>query len=319
VTIFAMIIASIFLSLVVGQTCPAGTNILTNPSFESPPLQPATSVPEPLVGGIPGWTGALVASNCPAGAKLELFSSFPDGIASDGSQFMELDSDCNTAMITNPQTVPGQIYVLSYDYSPRPSLAADSNVMNVYYNGNQIKTVTASGIGLTNTNWTTYTQLVTGAGLDELKFEGSGVSDGLGVFLDNVMLCPLVCAPAPPCQVLTKDPVNGCVYTPDLEGLPCSSTCGFVCRAGNCVFELDFNDNVFCGKHDKVKICHKQGGHKSTYKLQEIKQKDLPKHRAHGDLDPIIYYKADASGCGIASDVCLGCTDTPPKGCARLC
>jgi len=75
----------------------------------------------------------------------------------------------------------------------------------------------------------------------------------------------------------------------------------------------------FCGKHDKVKICHKQGGHKSTYKLQEIKQKDLPKHRAHGDLDPIIYYKADASGCGIASDVCLGCTDTPPKGCARLC
>jgi hypothetical protein len=236
-TIFAIIIASIFISLVVGQTCPGGgTNILTNPSFESPivPSGSATSVP---LDGIPGWIGVPIGSNCPESPTLDLLNNFNGYTVPDGDQYVELDAECNTVIIQNPAAVPGQLYVLSYDYSPRPGVAADSNNMNVYYNGVQINSVTADGTGLTDTMWTTYNQLVTGGPgpVDELVFESIGISDAEGALLDNVYLCPLICAPPPPCYGVVMDPVQGCTYIPAPNGTPCSTTCPFVCQAGTCV------------------------------------------------------------------------------------
>jgi len=158
------------------------------------------------------------------------------GPASDGNQYVALDAQCNTALIQRFQTVPGQLYVLSYDYSPQPGVDAPSDVANVYFNGERINSVSASGVGLTTTNFTTYTQLVTGAGPDELVFEGLGTPDGAGSLIDNVYLCPLVCQPPPPCYTLTMDPVLGCNYVPAPDGTPCSASCSrYVCQMGVCV------------------------------------------------------------------------------------
>jgi len=234
VTISAMIIASIFISLVVGQTCPAGTNLIQNPSFETPAVASGTSSQLPF-DGLTNWTGVSVNGNCPTPGTVELVNGLY-GPASDGSQYVELDAQCNTAIIQRFQTVPGQLYVLAYDYSPTPGVDAASNVANVYFNGERINSVTNNGVGLTSTNFTTFTQLVTGAGPDELVFEGLGTPDGLGGLIDNVYLCPLVCQPPPPCYTLTMDPIVGCNYTPSADGTPCSSSCSrYVCQMGVCV------------------------------------------------------------------------------------
>jgi len=233
-TISAMIIASIFISLVVGQTCPAGTNIVNNPSFENPQIAPGGFVSLPL-NGLPGWTGLLVQPDTCNIEGLDLLNNFDGLLASAGNQFVELDAECNTVVIQDLVTVPG-LYVLSYDYSPRPGVDAASNLMNVYYDGVQINSVSTSGVGLTNTAWTTYSQLVTATGADQIAFESLGTSDAQGALLDNVMFCPLVCAPPPPCRSLVIDPIQGCLYPPAADGMPCSSTCtGYVCRAGICV------------------------------------------------------------------------------------
>jgi hypothetical protein len=234
VTISAIIIASIFISLVVGQTCPAGTNLIQNPSFENPVIASGTSAQLPL-DGITSWTGVSVNGNCPTPGTVELNNNF-FGPASDGTQYVALDAQCNTALIQRFPTVPGQLYVLSYDYSPQPGVDAPSDVANVYFNGERINSVSQSGLGLTTTNWTTYTQLVTGAGPDELVFEGLGIADAAGSLIDNVYLCPLVCQPPPPCYTLTMDPVLGCNYVPSPDGTPCSTSCSrYVCQMGVCV------------------------------------------------------------------------------------
>jgi len=277
--ISAIIIASIFISLVVGQTCPNGTNIVNNPSFETPRAAPGFYLSVPL-NGIPGWNGTLAASNCLT-MTLEIHNRLFGYDSSDGDQWVELDANCNIAISQVIQTVPGMLYFLSYDYSPRPDVVATSDGFNVYFNGSLINSVAASGVGLTNTNWTTYTQYVTGTGSDELKIEGAGTSDLLGAFFDNVHLCPLylVCDPPPTCKNLILDPILGCNYVPAPNGTLCSpngtlcsgsGSCRNVCQAGSCV------PPVPCDGEDLKKHKEKKPKKAKNYRRRRHNQVEYP-------------------------------------------
>ena len=108
------------------------------------------------------------------------------GSVADGEAFVELDGYDNSGMIQQINTSVGQTYTLSFDYSPRPGVAANSNGIEVWWNDELIDTITEEGGS--STSWTTYTYQVEGSNnlTTGLEFRAVGNSDGKGGFLDNV-------------------------------------------------------------------------------------------------------------------------------------
>ena len=56
-------------------------------------------------------------------------------------------------------TTVGQTYLFEFAYSPRPGVTEPDNVINAYWFGsgwNFLGTASASGIGLGDTSWSTY-------------------------------------------------------------------------------------------------------------------------------------------------------------------
>jgi hypothetical protein len=110
------------------------------------------------------------------------------GAASNGVNFVELDTTQNSSMYQNISTSLGSVYNLSFDYSPRENISSESNPIQVLWNGVQVTEVTGTG-GPSGNNWITYDFKVTGTGgLDQLKFVATGISDSYGGSLDNVVL-----------------------------------------------------------------------------------------------------------------------------------
>lgn len=154
----------------------ASANLVQNGSFEAN-IQPS---------GTWGLYPSLTDWNLVSGPSIELRNNNV-GQASDGVNFVELDSTANSAMAqTISSTTAGSVYQLLFDYSPRIGQPASTNDIAVYWNGKLLADITGNG-GSTNL-WKTYSFLVTATGTDVLKFAAAGVSDSYGGSLDNVRL-----------------------------------------------------------------------------------------------------------------------------------
>ncbi|MEB3357750.1 MAG: lectin-like protein [Synechococcales bacterium] len=117
------------------------------------------------------------------------------GAAADGQSWVELDSygpnGGNSGMMQEIDTEAGTAYQLSFAYTPRAGVSADSNVIKVLWNGEIIDTIT--GAGASQNTWQTYTYTVEGGVNDKtaLEFQAAGVSDNVGGFIDDVKVFKL--------------------------------------------------------------------------------------------------------------------------------
>ena len=152
----------------------ANANLITNGSFESP-----------AIGGwnvfstISGWTTI-------SGSGIEIQHGVA-GSSYDGVQHVELDSYNNSAMEQLVSTTVGQIYDLSFAYSPRPGIPASSNGISVYWDGSLIDTITGYVNG--DTSWSLHNYLVTAtSSTSSLVFAATGTNDSLGGYIDAVSL-----------------------------------------------------------------------------------------------------------------------------------
>ncbi|MEM7301740.1 MAG: hypothetical protein AAF468_11710 [Pseudomonadota bacterium] len=122
--------------------------------------------------------------------KIELQRSGTVGQASDGKAVLELDSTGNSTVYRDIDGLDDKMtYTLSFDYSPRPGVSADSNTIEVYWDGVLLDTISQSGKGNKGFEWTTYTYEVKSSDGDaRLTFKGAGKEDSLGGTVDNVKL-----------------------------------------------------------------------------------------------------------------------------------
>jgi hypothetical protein len=162
----------------------ANANLVLNGGFEdvssAPGVQTQANGTWSIYSAIDGWTTT-------AGPGIEVRNNVA-GTASEGFNYVELDSTGNTTMSQTLTTSAGSYYALSFDYSGRAGVGAASNPLEVLWNNVvvNLNPITANGIGQSNHVWTGYTFGVYGTGSDVLSFRSVGTSDSLGGSLDNV-------------------------------------------------------------------------------------------------------------------------------------
>ena len=152
-------------------------NLLVNGSFEE---QAQANGTWHVYDHFAGWSTV-------SGSGIELRDNVA-GRAFDGLNFVELDAYSNSAMAQAVNTVRGAEYKLSFAYSGRAGVSAQSNPIEVLWDGALIDRVTASGIGLSQHDWHTFSYTVHGTGRDTLTFRAAGTNDSLGGSLDAVSL-----------------------------------------------------------------------------------------------------------------------------------
>jgi hypothetical protein len=154
----------------------ASANLVTNGSFEAN-AQAANTWS--IYSNLTGWTGGA--------AGIELRNNVA-GAAYDGVNYVELDTTRNSLMFQDIGTSLGELYTLSFAYSPRQSVASGSNGIEVFWNDASLGVFTGTG-GLTGNNWSVLSLTVTGtAPTSSLKFVAVGTSDSYGGSLDAVSL-----------------------------------------------------------------------------------------------------------------------------------
>lgn len=164
-------------------------NLVTDGGFEGVD-QPAGS--SGIYTTLPGW-------NTVSGPGIEVRNQ-DAGTAFEGNNFVELDSSANSAMAQNLSTVAGASYTVSFEYSARAGQPADTNPINVFWNGQLLGTPMLDGTNQTDNVWQSYSFAVTGTGSDVLQFAATGISDGLGGSLDAVSVdgpVPVAAVPEP--------------------------------------------------------------------------------------------------------------------------
>lgn len=157
----------------------ANANLITNGSFEDTHQAAGTWS---VYSHINGWSTTQ-------GDGIEIRNNVV-GTAQDGVNFVELDSNNNSAMKQIIATSVGASYNLSFYYSPRINQPSSTNGIKVFWDNTLLDAITASGFGLSNNNWVMYTFNVMGTGSDALKFAAFGTNDSLGGNIDNVRLTP---------------------------------------------------------------------------------------------------------------------------------
>ena len=131
---------------------------------------------------VPGWK--LGDSGNPIEIQKDVYDN-----NSDGEHELELDSDGNSTVYQEVPTHDCGYFKLSFDYSPRPGSDAETNPVEVWWNGELLTTLTGDGTDLDGFDWTTYTFLVEGNGdTGKLEFRGAGDSDSFGGLIDSVSL-----------------------------------------------------------------------------------------------------------------------------------
>ena len=115
--------------------------------------------------------------------------------ASEGDQFIELNKD-TTGTYTDTmniyqdvETVEGHEYTFSFDFSPRPGYDEDVSKVEVWIDGEKVEEISGSGVGASNTNWSSHEYSFTGDGSPvrvEIKYTGEGAAYGRGAYIDNL-------------------------------------------------------------------------------------------------------------------------------------
>jgi hypothetical protein len=157
----------------------AGGELVTNGGFEATTVDKGT-VQTYYGSGYSGWT---------LGANGVEIRNDVVGAAYQGNNFAELDTSGNSWISQLLGTTKGATYTLTFAYSPRSNVGADSNGIDVYWEGGLVQAITAKGLvgDSAGNNWTTYTyNLVAGGSGSTLKFAAAGLSDTLGGGIDAI-------------------------------------------------------------------------------------------------------------------------------------
>ncbi len=152
-------------------------DLIVNGSFENPELPGHTWT---VFQSIPGWDRTV-------GHSIEVQNRLLGDSPFFGYQLVELDSYANSGMAQQIPTVAGQIYQLSFAYSPRPSVSTASNGIEVYFDNVLIDSMAENGVGLPDTSWSVRQYNVVASGsTSSLEFRATGISDSFGGYVDDV-------------------------------------------------------------------------------------------------------------------------------------
>jgi hypothetical protein len=152
-------------------------NLVQNASFELDTVASGTYIQQ--ANSITNWT-------TDQGDFIEIRNN-KVGQASDGVNFVELDSKDNSNIYQTIATTVGQAYTLSFDYSPRIDQPSNTNGISVLWNSTVISVpAIITGAGSASNVWTNYVFTVIGTGSDDLAFTAQGISDSLGGGIDNI-------------------------------------------------------------------------------------------------------------------------------------
>lgn len=149
-----------------------------NASFEQPDIAQGQSAPTT---SIPGWTRTQGS-----GIRVHDRSA---GSAAAGDQWVELDGVDSSSISTEVATSAGANYLVTLAFSPRPGTTSLENRLEVRWNGELVATLSASGQGQTQNNWTRIAVRVRGTSTTgRLELRDAGTSNGQGTFVDDVAI-----------------------------------------------------------------------------------------------------------------------------------
>ncbi|MEM9090664.1 MAG: DUF642 domain-containing protein, partial [Cyanobacteria bacterium P01_F01_bin.53] len=158
----------------------SGDNLVTNGGFENSPVR-ANSFG--VFTRVNGWRTI-------SGSGLQIDKRNQFGGAAEGSAWAELDSRSNSAIAQDIDTLTGQKYTLSFEYSPRQGQRANTNGIQVLWDGEVLDTITRSGRNQSRNRWRSYSFEVEGGNGDNsrLSFKAVGRNDQVGGFIDDVVV-----------------------------------------------------------------------------------------------------------------------------------
>ncbi|WP_387488962.1 MARTX multifunctional-autoprocessing repeats-in-toxin holotoxin RtxA [Photorhabdus sp. RM96S] len=101
-----------------------------------------------------------------------------------GERVSELDVDKNTTIYQDLQNrSEGEVISLSFDFANRPNAYSADNGMDVFWNGKLVFSTFGDA-----EKWQNKTlELTAKAGSNRIEFKGTGLNDGIGYILDNVI------------------------------------------------------------------------------------------------------------------------------------
>ena len=152
-------------------------NLLTNGSFEENTINGSYA----RVRNVNGWTSRR--------GTLEIWRNL--AAPADGDQNLELDNGSQRWSDTLAQTVntvPGQVYELSFAFAPRPDHSVESNTFDVFFDDVLLDTIGATGGQLTAPLWNQYSFTVEAASTDSDILFRETSSNGGGILLDAISL-----------------------------------------------------------------------------------------------------------------------------------
>lgn len=155
---------------------PVCENLVTNGSFETPVVDYFASEES-----IEGWRS--FNDDIPFEIQSQKIAT-----SSDGSQFLELDSDKVNKIYQDIPTEVDKNYKLTFTFSPRPGVS--DNKLNVSWGDTSIVELDKSGESLSDTQWQVYTHnLTANSTTTRLSFDNlNEESNGLGSYIDGITL-----------------------------------------------------------------------------------------------------------------------------------
>jgi len=150
---------------------------IINGGFEEPVVQFANGLQ--TYDAILGWAASDVRG-------FEVHRSLNDWQPYEGEQYIEVTHSVDAFQTF--ETVPGQVYILSYAYSPRPGV--EFNPLNVYWDSALIGSHNESGLANSNTEWSTFSHhLLATSEITKLQFSTPRLD--VGTFVDGVKVQPV--------------------------------------------------------------------------------------------------------------------------------
>ena len=139
-----------------------------------------------IVNTASGWTKGDGYGSGDAG--IEVQNNVAGAPAANGGQkFVELDSTANSSMYYT-FSYTGRVD-LSFLYSPRPNVPADSNGISVLLNGQLLNPpLSVTGGPIQQTDWQSYGANFSVQSGDILSFSAVGTNDSLGGYVDNITI-----------------------------------------------------------------------------------------------------------------------------------